>query len=381
MAIIGQQLSQPGSGWKRVKIITPFVTTSGSWLTTTSRLDNFTDGITMFTTTMNSALSFEFTGTKIRLMAERQSAYDTDGEIEIDGVKSSFSCYDASATYTGKVLVFEKTGLENTKHTVIIRKITNDAKAINVDSIDIASSRSVFKNKEDKYYSLSDRTLVHLPNGTSETIVKHGVDSGETILLDTSFVKHQYPIESTSKFFTQDIITGNSLRIKESPAKPWTSLLVWRETNMTSDTTPTPLVANAQGSNRTDYLPWKAFNGTIANVNDCWISGSEGVNSWIQIKYEKPYKMITVEISPRNETDFNTSSPRDFDILGSNNGVDFDTLTQIRGQNSWQRRVSKRFAIPNNKEYSIYRIKTISTNGSLNVAIGDIIFGYKREVN
>lgn len=395
MANIGQTLPQPEEGWKRYDNTYSLIEYSGDFTheTVTGAYNN--------TTSFNpkgsieGEINFFFEGSAIRILSPNHPTIRTPrASIFIDDIEYEVRCNYIN-DYT--VLSFEKTDLMNALHKVTIKNFSLntgtgtayapfglDAIDINIDGqIKVPQRKMIVRNNDtQKSYSLDDNILIHLPNNTEETIMKHGIESAKTIALNVPFTNHLYPTTVVNKMSTVNIGKSDSFTIKETKVEePWVPLLVWYETKMTSDTTPIPLVASAQGSNRTDYLPWKAFNGTIANVNDCWISGSEGVNSWIQIKYEKPYQMVTVEISPRNETDFNTSSPRDFDILGSNNGVDFDTLAQIRGQNSWQRRVSKRFTIPNDKEYSIYRIKTINTNGSSNVAIGDIIFGYKREVN
>uniref|UniRef100_UPI0020BDB464 hypothetical protein n=1 Tax=Lysinibacillus sp. D4B1_S16 TaxID=2941231 RepID=UPI0020BDB464 len=61
-------------------------------------------------------------------------AYDKS-TIEIDGIKIDFACYENISTYKGKVLVFEKTGLGRKKHTVTIKKKTNDIGPFNVDSV------------------------------------------------------------------------------------------------------------------------------------------------------------------------------------------------------------------------------------------------------
>ncbi|MGD2196327.1 discoidin domain-containing protein [Lysinibacillus fusiformis] len=388
MAIINDVLISPESGWERYDLEPPFVNLVGAWSSTNSRPENFTGGSIRFTTVFSSSLTFDFYGEGLRLIVERNQAYD-NGEIEIDGIKSDFSCYENISTYKGKVLVFEKTGLGRKKHTVTIKKKTNDIKPFNVDSVDImnTNSRLVIENQTtDTHYSLSDNTLIHLPDNTTESIIEHGIEKDRYIQLDVPFDKHRYfnitPVDGTSgKVFTHDVGVINTLCIKEIVKnKDFEPVYTWHSTNMTANNTPSPLIASARGENSTTYGAWKAFNGTATDVYDCWISGSEGVNSWVQIKLDKAYQMTAVKITPRNGTDYNASSPQHFNILGSNNGTDFDTLLQPRSQ-TWTANTPKQFALNTTKEYSIYRIEVLSTNGSLNVAIGDIIFGYKREVN
>ena len=70
------------------------------------------------------------------------------------------------------------------------------------------------------YYSLSDNTLIHLPDGTNKHIIEHGIEQGKEIQLDVPFTKHNYvnalPIANVNgKVFTQDIGKINTLNIRE----------------------------------------------------------------------------------------------------------------------------------------------------------------------
>ncbi|AJK88693.1 MULTISPECIES: SPRY domain-containing protein [Lysinibacillus] len=83
------------------------------------------------------------------------------------------------------------------------------------------TKRMTIKNPTiDKLYSLSDNTLIHLPDNTTESIIEHGVEQGKIIQLDVPFDKHRYfnntPVDGTSgKVFTHDIGVINTLNIRE----------------------------------------------------------------------------------------------------------------------------------------------------------------------
>ncbi|MFU8645903.1 hypothetical protein ACNA06_01125 [Lysinibacillus sp. RSDA_15] len=69
-------------------------------------------------------------------------------------------------------------------------------------------------------YSLSDRTLIHLPGSTNESIVEYGIEQGKFIQLDVPFTMHRYfndtPVVSVNgKVFTHDIGKINTIRIRE----------------------------------------------------------------------------------------------------------------------------------------------------------------------
>lgn len=236
------------------------------------------------------------------------------------------------------------------------------------------------------YYSLSDNTLIHLPNSSPKNMILHGIEQGKEIQLDVPFSKHKYvnetPITNASgKVFTQDIGRINTLNIKEIKENTFEPIYTWFETKMTSNTTPSPFVVSSSSNFNATYEAWKAFNGTLTNLEDCWVTADGITNGWIQINYNIPKKLNFVRISPRDYIDFNSSSPKNFNILGSNNGVDFDLLAEVRGQNDWKQNTPKDFAFSNENNYSIYRLEALDNNGSTGIAVGEILYGYKKEVN
>jgi len=252
----------------------------------------------------------------------------------------------------------------------------------NIQTINLEPYKVVIQSPStNQHYSLSDNTLIHLPNTSDKNVISYGIEQGKEIQLDVPFDKMKYvndtPVE---KVFTQGIEISKALKIKEVE-KEYTPIYTWHETKITANNAPSPLVASASSEFNTTLQAWKAFNGTTIDLNDAWITASGVTNGWIQINYGIPKKINTVNIFPRNYTDFNISSPKDFNILGSNDNVNFNLLKEIRGQNDWKQNVSKNFFFENEKEYSIYRLEILNTNGTTSVAIGELLFGYKREVN
>lgn len=238
-----------------------------------------------------------------------------------------------------------------------------------------------------KQYSLSDNTLIHLPDNTTEYIIEHGIEQGKFIQLDVPFDKHRYfndtPVVNVNgKVFTHDIGMINTLSIKEfAKNKSFEPIYTWIETKMTSNNAPSPFVVSSSSNFNDTYQAWKAFNGTLTNLEDSWVTADGITNGWIQINYNIPKKLNFVRISPRNYIDFNSSSPKNFNILGSNNGVDFYLLAEVKGQNDWKQNTPKDFSFSNENNYNIYRLEVLDNNGSTGIAVGEILYGYKREVN
>lgn len=73
-----------------------------------------------------------------------------------------------------------------------------------------------------------------------------------------------------------------------------------------------------------DYSGWKAFNGTVTNSTDSWVSNGTGEN-WLCIQLPKPQVINAYTIATR-VGDTGDSTPRIFEIQGSNNGTTWDVL-------------------------------------------------------
>jgi len=59
------------------------------------------------------------------------------------------------------------------------------------------NKKIILKNDDlNKFYSLSDNTLIHLPDATNENIILHGIEQGKDIQLNVPFNKHRYIINN-----------------------------------------------------------------------------------------------------------------------------------------------------------------------------------------
>lgn len=148
------------------------------------------------------------------------------------------------------------------------------------------------------------------------------------------------------------------------------------ETRMTSNTAPSSLVASASGQYGAGYEAYRAFDG---NLNSTWIGTGNLKTGWIQIDYgvSSPKIVNILEITGRNSTVL-TDNVKDFNILGSNDNINFDTLAQIRNQIDWSQAETRRYEFKNDKPYRYYRIQILDNNGYSYVAIGDILFSYEK---
>lgn len=136
MATVGQPLTAPEAGWKRYDDTNPYMSYNGDWdaLAGSSYYNN---GIHN-TNASGAQVSFNFIGTKLRIIGTRQPKHSTTITVSIDGIEvGNFNEY-GSLIY--QLLDFEITGLDNKEHYVqIANKATGgyggyyDFDAIDID--------------------------------------------------------------------------------------------------------------------------------------------------------------------------------------------------------------------------------------------------------
>lgn len=399
MATVGQALTSPESGWKRIDDTNINISkTTFNILNNSSAYNGSCSGFAQDT---QSEATFNFVGTKLRIISvANTSSYRAPKiSIYIDGAEEQYT--EIMNGVVWQCLVYEKTGLENKEHYVKIKGLSTQAGAtFYLDAIDIDSNGEIKSYKEikplrkmiiknpttDNYYSLSDNTLIHLPNSTSESIIEHGIEQGKYIQLDTPFTKHRYfndtPVANVNsgKVFTHDVGVINTLSIKELVKNNnFESIFNWYETNMTANNAPSPLVASASDQ-QTGFETYKAFNN-LNTASDTWMTNSNIVNGWIQLDLGSSMIFNCVRITSRNGVGYVTLSPKDFEILASNDNNTFTKLGTFNSNTAWKNYEQRAFTFSNTTAYRYYRVDVLSNNGGVIVAINNISFGYKREVS
>lgn len=141
-ATVGSSLNQPEAGWKRYEQTDPAFNYvgAGAW-TIESVASEFYGGTQHDTAKKDAYVEFSFTGTKLRLITSTWSKIADDISIIIDGVNQG--SYSQAGADKRKVIWYEKTGLEDTDHTV--RIINNTSKVMTLDAVDIDENGSLFK--------------------------------------------------------------------------------------------------------------------------------------------------------------------------------------------------------------------------------------------
>lgn len=146
MAKIGEQLLQPESGWKRIDDSNTNIEYVGGWRTTNN--SSYNNGQSHYTIESAAKMRFGFTGTKIRLICYINPSTRVDhAVISIDGFEDGYSQIIDNEKF--KILVYEKTNLQNRKHNVEIHSpVANDTKKLSIDAIDIGENEEIVLYEE-----------------------------------------------------------------------------------------------------------------------------------------------------------------------------------------------------------------------------------------
>ncbi|MEB9862630.1 hypothetical protein P4K22_27705 [Bacillus cereus] len=127
---VGDVLTEPEKGWKRIDDNDPLIRYIGNWKLATGN-DKHYNKTTHYNLDkkLDTSFEFEFVGTKLRLLAYGDSGYDATSKILIDGKEETMVYNSPSGN---QVIRYEKIGLDRGKHTVKVI-----GKAMSLDSIDI----------------------------------------------------------------------------------------------------------------------------------------------------------------------------------------------------------------------------------------------------
>lgn len=205
---------------------------------------------------------------------------------------------------------------------------------------------------------------------------------GEWYVLFEELEEGNYRLSSTDLYFSVDEIYFEYLNTKKFllksnnktfSLKPINTLY---KANMTANSSPSPLVASASSEYNTTYQAWKAFNGTNTGSTDCWITASGVRTGYLQLDFSEKTRVNKILLASRTN-DGNITAPKDFNVEGSNDGINFNIINSFTGISSWTAGESKLFEIKTSN-YRFYRINILSNNGSTSyVSIAMLNFYYK----
>ncbi|MCM2983841.1 Ig-like domain-containing protein [Niallia circulans] len=132
-ATIGQQLTEPEEGWTRYEETNKAFIYTGTW-----NIDKGTynsGGSGKFSSSAGTKITFSFKGTDIRIVGFKDTNRTTVVNVTIDGVTEK---YNPRGSKLNKTLLYEKTGMTDTVHTVVISNPNSGTSNFyDLDAIDI----------------------------------------------------------------------------------------------------------------------------------------------------------------------------------------------------------------------------------------------------
>lgn len=142
-ANLGDQLSSPESGWQRIDIdpSNEFELSSGITFNGNYNGSAYNDSL-VYSKITDETIKFKFSGTSLRVTGLATPDRSTDITISIDGVEEQMNSHNHSPAQF-QTLIYEKTGLSDQPHEVIITSGQNLLYKLSLDSIDINSDGSL----------------------------------------------------------------------------------------------------------------------------------------------------------------------------------------------------------------------------------------------
>ena len=141
-ATIGQQLTQPETGWKRYDDNDSNITYKGSWVydkgNTTA--DMYYNGTRHYSISLGDKYTFYTNSKNIRIISDIYKNRCQSIKVTIDGVSEAYSAY-SSSTIDPPCLVYEKLNLSNNSHKVEVQ--SQDGNSFILDAIDIDSTAMI----------------------------------------------------------------------------------------------------------------------------------------------------------------------------------------------------------------------------------------------
>ena len=150
-ATVGQQLTQPESGWTRIDNSNTKLTYLGTWnLRTADR--NFYNGDHKSTLSLNDEIRFNFTGSSLRILTTRDCYNHIGGsaDVYIDGNKVGHYENKYTSTVIPLTLLYENTELSDSEHSarIVVTSTLGDW-GFDFDCIDIKGEIKDYGTKQD----------------------------------------------------------------------------------------------------------------------------------------------------------------------------------------------------------------------------------------
>lgn len=181
-ATIGQNLTAPESGWQRVDANHNFIAQTGAW--NTNNYSSAWAQTLLHTNEKGAKLHFSFYGTKFRILDSKHTNRSSSIKVTIDGEKTETFSEFATVSSGLPTLVYEKVGLPEGIHSIVIT--VDDNKVMGFDAFDLDSEGYLVDASANAPSNLSalfnkgkiDLTWTEINNATSYNIYRSTTTGG-----------------------------------------------------------------------------------------------------------------------------------------------------------------------------------------------------------
>jgi hypothetical protein len=119
--------------------------------------------------------------------------------------------------------------------------------------------------------------------------------------------------------------------------------------------------------------PDRAFDG---NPGTKWCV--KGKSSWIQYAYPEKARRTVAAYAITTANDTPARDPRDWRLLGSNDGAKWDVVDERRGETWFGRRQTRLFAVKTPGAYGIYKLDIAANHGDVSSQLAEIALLVKK---
>jgi hypothetical protein len=396
MATIGQQLLQPETGWRRYdQKDSRILFSNGTWNTNNSNSPAY-NGSQATSNSLGATCTFKFKGSKIRLIGTKDSSFSDNIEIYIDNILET----TISENYTSNVfqiLLFEKTGLTNTNHTIkFVNKTTN---YIVIDAIDIDDNGFLAHPILNEVHSLSDVRSIGDCIPCKYTALTSGAigvfnELGTTIAGEIPIASSAVPdglfywiyagkdYLGRKKFIADRIIQTNISWDTLNAAGVCSESSFFNRANPIMSSNTTKGLAKAGSIYNSSYDAYKAFNGIEKQTSDGWGTAYniDSSSAWLSYSFESQIVIDSYYMSMPTRTDSAAAAkPTSWKLEATNDDSTWVTL-DTRDSIVWDTTGNRiYFKFNNTQAYKTYRITITKTQSGLppftyGAVIGELIF-------
>ena len=212
---------------------------------------------------------------------------------------------------------------------------------------------------------IEDTPVGHIIHYMGNNAPKHYLicDGGEYNIVDYPYLAQHFKDEfGSSNFFGGDGTT--TFAVPEHEIVEYKSIIPAMSSNEQDG-----YVASASSIYDDEFAVWKVFNKTATDSIDCWSTEVGNTTAWVQIQLPTPIPACSFSITSRNTNNGNICSINNFELLGSNDGENWDELFSIINESRWAIKETRTYYFSNKQSYLYYRLNVSKSSGTTNSTV------------